>query len=284
MDVVLIPCWRRDDFLTVTLHHLQRAEGAGEHLYVFCVDVKRQDPGVSRDVLSVISEFPLRKEVLRHESPFRGNTLNVLMGYRHAWEKMRRSARLVHLIEEDIFVARDYFRFHERVQSTFDAFFVSALHNQNLDVPVPHDPSGVYYHHRYQSLGVSFRIEHLASIVPHATPAYFGDPAGHLRAKFPASRLPHECFEQDGLIDRIVERDGLRGLFPCTPRGYHAGFLGYNRPGFPVLGTLEERVRTLMSMNESQMNDHALVHKDIRQCPLDGRGVTDYVLREVGPL
>lgn len=130
-NLILIPCWQRADFLAVTLDHICNAEGAADHLYVFLVD-RGYDP----EVLTVIRAFPYTKMTrFMPEHPHHGNTANVMEGYALA-ERLaeRNGSDLVYLLEEDIFIAQDFFRFHELAHRTCpEAFCVSACRDQNRE-------------------------------------------------------------------------------------------------------------------------------------------------------
>ena len=68
---------------------------------------------------------------------------------------------LIYLIEEDIFVGKDFFDFHERVQTKYDSFCVSAVRNQNdgrmLTGELGSNPADVYKFGKFQSLGISWK-------------------------------------------------------------------------------------------------------------------------------
>ena len=279
-NIVLIPCWRRADFLSVTLRRIARAEKAHRQYYVFLID-----EGHSDEVMRVARQFPFASEIVANElRPMRGNSFNILNGFAYA----RRIApsmksRLVYLIEEDIWIGRDFFTFHEAVQSRFNCFFVSAVRNQNDARTFPPRRSLVYFHHAYQSLGVSFRVEALDAIVRHHRPNFYADPAAYAAQHFPNSSLAAGFVEQDGLIHRIVEKGHLRGAYPFVPRAYHAGFVGYNRPGHAFGGTLPERIAKLERLTDAEANRRALLFGDIQRCDLDKRHAPSISLARDAP-
>jgi hypothetical protein len=272
-NIVLIPCWRRPDFLTVTLEHIRNAKRAQANRYVFLVDY-----GFCPDVLRVIASFPFTHEV-RHapQHAYHGNSFNVLEGYKYAAHLARRyRSRLVYLIEEDIWVGKDFFVFHEVVQAQFDSFCVSAVHNQNDVSQYPPDASSVYYHPAFQSLGLSWRVDRLDVITAHAQPDYYGNMTAYLKSIAPESRHADGNSEQDGLINRLVEMSPIKCLYPYLGRAYHAGFVGYNRHGRQVTGPLPRKVAALRSMPQDEMNARASARKDIRSIDL----TMDYDVRQ----
>ena len=94
-------------------------------------------------------------------------------------------------------------------------------------------------------------------------------PAGNTEDLAPAVET-----EQDALIGkREYTVKNLRTLMPYCSRAYHAGFVGYNRESSKSKSrddshlqgeTLSQRVATLMTMNQDEMNADTPI-KDIVQ-------------------
>jgi len=244
-DVVVIPCWRRPEFLWHCLDNLSRAEGSAELHYLY-----RPDTGYSADNLKVIRAFADRLphfEIAFPEiCPYRRSkqSANILLAYLMA---AQRAQRHVFLIEEDIMVAEDFFRWHRAVQHTAGNLFCSiAVRNPNRPLQLPDDSEGYYLSSGdYCSLGVCFDKQVLTQLLaPHVTLAYFSRPKRYVRRQFPDSRVGLGFTEQDGLLRRIQEHSRRPIAFPCVARAYHAGFYGYHRPG-GMNGELSERVQAL---------------------------------------
>jgi hypothetical protein len=244
-DVVVIPCWRRPEFLWHCLDNLTRADGSAETQILF-----RLDTGYSPDNIAVIKSFSDRLPNYQIECaptcPFRRTkqSANVLLGYLHA---ARRSRRLVHLIEEDVMVSRDYFRWHRAVHDSGPALFCSiAVRNPNRNVTGPSEVGGYYLSGAdYCSYGVCFDKHVLQTMIaPHVNMTYMRLPKKYLRRQFPSSVVGLGFVEQDGLIRRIQEKGPLPIAYPCVPRAFDAGFYGYNRPG-GLGGSLQERIHAL---------------------------------------
>lgn len=277
-NIVLIPCWRRDDFLSLTLEYIRQSEDAEKYLYVFLLDY-----GHSRSVANIVSSFPLDKRIKSLKTRYyRGNSANLMEGYKEAMAMTEpEGSELVYLIEEDIFVGKDFFIFHENVHKKFDCHFVSGVRNQN-DKPkssgnVEKDLSLVYPHNSYQSCGISWKKSGLEFIIPHSNEMYYRHMSDYVKRNFPNSKMsPIHWPEQDGLIYRIVEKYNLIGLYPYVARAYHAGFVGYNRRGIPLVGDLNKRINQLKSMKKDDMNKRALTYKDIEPCDLGDRGVREF--------
>ena len=214
-QIVLIPCHRRPDFLLACLKLIQRAEGWEDNHYLLSID-RGYDP----EVLNVCRNFQADKTIEIRQHTTGGNSFNVIRGYKDALSiAKKQKADLINMIETDIFIARDYFKFHEGVNNSFeDHFFVSACRNQNI--PIDKTPTGepneVYSHGRYQSLGVSFRKDGIERILKHDKGWHLRDPAGYCMKFFPGSHFGKHCVEQDGLIDRIAEESNLNGLLRST--------------------------------------------------------------------
>jgi hypothetical protein len=244
-DIVLLPCWRRPEFLWHCLDNLTRAEGIAA-LHV----VLRPDTGFAADTLEVIRAFADRLASFEIQfptpCPYRRSkqSANVLLGYLLAAAAAR---QYVFMIEEDVMVARDFFRWHRAVQASSTELFCSiGVRNPNRRLALPDDTEGYYLSSGdYCSLGVCFdkRILHRL-VAPHVNMAYLRRPKSYIRRRFRASVVAAGFTEQDGLLRRIQEGSGLSIAYPCLPRAYHAGFYGYHRPG-GLDGPLAERVRSL---------------------------------------
>jgi hypothetical protein len=268
VDLVIVPAWQRPDFLTATLRRLDIAVDHyhGDVRYLIAVD-RRADPKVGAIATRFARRHAGHVRVVHRSHTYRGNSYNVLTAYREACDH---DADLVHLIEEDIFVAHDYFAYARQAHNLCpDVFAVSACRNQNLREGPSANATAVYRYPKYQSLAVSFRPGQLRRILKHAHPGYFQDPVRYCTETFPSSTLGRGFAEQDGLIDRIIEAEGLQVAYPAVPRAYHAGFHSYNRGGQPLPGPVEDRARTLLAMTADELNTRAVAYPDFTVTPLD---------------
>lgn len=247
-DIVLVPCWRRPEMLWHCIDNICKAEGI-ESLHV----IFRPDSGFDPDNLAVIREHAAR--LPSHEVqpaphwPYRRTKLsaNILLGYLHAAARAR---RYVYLVEEDIMVGRDFFRWHAAVQSQrADLFCSIAVRNHNRCVETPDDPDCYYLTSGdYCSWGVCFEAAIIRErIAPHVSLDYLRHPKRYLRRHFEGSRVSLGYVEQASLLRRIQENGTQPIAYPATPRAFHAGFYGRNRPG-GIEGALDERVRRLDAM------------------------------------
>src|ERR1039458_9881934 len=140
---VLLPCWRRPEFLWHCIDNLSHADGI-ENIHV----IFRPDTGYAPDILDVIRSQGQRLATSEIKyppvCPFRRTkqSANVLLGYLHAARKTR---QFVFLIEEDIMVTRDFFRWHRDVHAQQPELFCSiAAKNHNRDVTPPPNVDGYY--------------------------------------------------------------------------------------------------------------------------------------------
>jgi hypothetical protein len=246
-DVVMIPCWRRPEFLWHCLDNLSQADDIGELHVLF-----RADTGFDPQILQVIEEFAPR--LGSHEvhtpvaCPYRRTkqSANVLGGYLRAAAMSR---RYVFMVEEDVMVARDFLRWHYAVHAAQPRLFCSiATRNTNRAVADSLDPE-IYYLTTgdYCSLGLCYERSIITQwIAPHVSREYFADPRRYCARHFPDSRIGAGYVEQDGLIRRIQESTGEAHpiAYPYLPRSFHAGYFGYHRPG-EVEGSLRERIRAV---------------------------------------
>jgi hypothetical protein len=244
-DVLIIPCWRRPEFLWHCLDNLRRAEGIGDLHVLF-----RPDRGHDARNLEVIEEFgpqlgSYEIDIPPHCPYRRGKqSANVLAAYLRAATLTR---RYVFMVEEDVMVARDFLRWHYAVQAAQPQLFCSiAARNTNRAVPEAADPEAYYVTTLdYCSLGVCFeRSVIVRRIAPHVRREYFEDPGAYCQQHWSASKVGAAYVEHDGLIRRIQEEQGARRpiAYPYRPRAFHAGFFGYQRHS-AINGALSQRIR-----------------------------------------
>lgn len=244
-DVVLIPCWKRPEFLAVCLQYIQKAKFADEHKYVFLLDY-----GYDKTLHSVIDKFPFDKDVRktpRTKYDLGKQSHNLLEGYKYACTI---TDGLVYLIEDDIMIANDFFQWHRMAQERIN-FCTIATANNNTKRENGMDLAGYYAGAKadYQSLGVCWQSDMLRRyIVPHANSFYYSNPVYYC-SQFKDSIIGKFFAEQDGLIRRIKETVLLPVLFAEVPRAFHGGFIGYNRNrNKSIKGTLAQRIAFVNSV------------------------------------
>jgi hypothetical protein len=243
-DVVVLPCWRRPEFLWHCLDNLTRADGIRDVHVLF-----RPDTGFSTENLEVIELFAERLSSfeinLPQPCPFRRTrqSANLLLGYLRAAAEAK---QYVFLVEEDVMVGRDFFRWHRAAHAAGPLFCSIAVKNPNRTLRLPDEAEGYYLSSGdYCSHAVCFDKQVVRSMIaPHVNMAYFRRPKKYLRRHFPASAIGLGFVEQDGLLRRIQEPSTYSIAYPCVPRAFDAGFYGYNRPG-EIGGSIRDRIQSL---------------------------------------
>lgn len=271
MEVVIVPLHRRPAFALACLTRLYEAARADENL-TFHLSIDAQpDP----EVIKIADRFAqqvgrTRVAVVQRTRSFRGNSFNLLTAYA---ETVDSGADLIHLVEEDVLVADDYFDYHRAVHAQEpDVFSVCACRNQfwPLYGGPPAEEDTYYLQTCYQSIGVSFTPDKLRHVTAHSPQHFCINPYGYLRRTYPHSALGQQYAEQDGLIYRIVESLGAKTAFPCVPRAYHAGFTGYNRAGVTLNGTIEDQAKQILTMDGHDLNAASQSYQDYETISLSG--------------
>lgn len=262
MDTLLIPCYDRPELLHHTLDNLVKTGDLHTVHVIF-----KPDYGHAHGINDVIREYAGRMPSHEIKAPTvpphkqTKQSKNVLDGWQYAAQK---SDGLVFMVEEDIMVSRDFFRFHRAVHEQAQVFACLSTKNHNRSATVTADPEAYYLSGGdYCSLGVSMRREVIHEhIAPHANPMYYRDCVRYCRYHFPDSSLADSQSEQDGLIRRIQHESGLPTAYPHVPRAFHAGFYGYNRPNnkSKPTGQFHHKVETLSGIiyNSGRMEKAAL--------------------------
>lgn len=270
-EIVLVPAWRRPEFLWAALTRIWAARDHDDIFVRVCID-RNYSPEVDWAANRFNERVAEGRIEVAHRKKHRyhGNSYNVLESYREASSE---GHDLVHLVEEDILIGYDYFDFHRRSHTVApDAFCVSACRNQQFlsGHEPPADATALYKHGSYQSLGVSFRSTFLAELLSDVGSEYYSDMIRYCRNSFPGSRILAANAEQDGLLHRKQEQSGRSVVYGAVPRAYHAGFVGYHRNGTMVAGTVEERAKLILEMSAKELNERAHKYKDHTTIDLDG--------------
>jgi len=223
-DLVIIPTYERPEMLWLCLEHLA---GSPDHhtvqIQVYVDNHIGQAPPPVQEIVEVVQKFRQLDIRVKARQPhqFHGNSLNVMMAYKDAYET---DAKLVFLIEDDVLIHPQFFAWHRQ------------QHEQKIGCSI-----GVVrekQHGPYASLGVCFRRETLKLLVPHCRVEYFQNLRGYCRKYWPPS-LPWDC-EQDGLWCRLLI--GHHIVWSPTPMAQHVGWYGYHRKkSIKPHGTLEQR-------------------------------------------
>jgi hypothetical protein len=153
------------------------------------------------------------RSMLRKPTEYYGNTYNVLEAYKEA---LASEARYVYLVEDDVIVHPDFFKWHEAAQT--EGCFCSVGGNCDRNI-----------HPYFASLGVCWSRQNLATVVEHAYPMYYERLLPYVMRTFPQSKMGCHMIEQDGLVSRIIERDNHKVLWADPAVCSHVGLWGYHR-------------------------------------------------------
>jgi hypothetical protein len=252
-DVVLIPTYLRPEYLQLCLEHIAVAKATPTlKEFWICADSRPHDKerhgmvlGWQDEVLSAWhGTIPIRFiQGVKHD--FDGNSYNVLESYKKAYNEP--NVRNIYLIEDDVLVTPDFFKWHEAVAEAEStamcsiAYRCSRNHETRTDVI---DPRAYFTTARdYASIGVRWKKEALGPVLEHAVVSYYADQSGYIRTRFAGNRFAGDFAEQDGLIMRVMwEQHGFT-TWPYIPRAFHMGWYGYHRPnGRRPDGFLEQKV------------------------------------------
>lgn len=255
-DVVLMPTYNRPEYLWLALEALAATDGGPEKHLLISHDRH------NRDLTQVQRDLELSKQVAEHfkpqfaslsfhvrdPHPYIGNPLNFLELYKEAY--LHEQYRYVYLVEDDVLVGKDFFRWHEAVQPTQDFLCTVGWHCvRNPEVPRTDDPTGYIVSTRdFSSIGVCWRREALAPLVKHARVEFYRDMRNYLATAFPGSPIaPGQWTEQAGVVTRLLHETRTRWVaWPGLARCFHIGVSGYHRPnGRRFAGDLSLRVAEL---------------------------------------
>lgn len=281
-DLILIPTYYRPEFLSLCLEHLSKAEGILDNKEVWvCQDMREHDEHrhylEEQWTAAVIEEWrtklPIRF-IRQGKHIFSGNSLNVMKSYKAAFAE--KDVRYVYLVEDDVFVMPDFFKWHEALQQEGD-FMCSVAYrcsrNQEAIAMEINDPNAYFLSSRdYASIGVCWKREKLAPIVKHCVDEYFENLDGYMLRTFPGNRFAGDFAEQDGLIMRVLwETKGIIA-WSFVPRVFHMGWYGYHRPnGQRPNGHLDQKISILRGLihNQEQLKIVAPDFGDIEAMPRD---------------
>lgn len=233
-DVVLIPAYGRPEFLQVCLELIERADYASSMFYIFALD-----HGFDPRNMDVIHDFHTRTgfDIITSEAdpifhkPSEKQSFNLLRGYKMAYDI---TDGFIFMIEDDVFISNDFFKWHYVVHEKEPNLFCSiGSENHNTKYRTSDDLESYYLSHGdYQSIGVAFRSGRVPLFLNRLKPSYFDNPIEFCENEFPNSGIPRVYAEQDGFIRRVHIDNPYSIAFPHVPRAYHAGFYGMHRGGY----------------------------------------------------
>lgn len=284
-DVILIPTYLRPEFLQICLEHLaQTTATATPKEFWICADRRPDDEyrykiilDWQNDVLSAWrGTLPIRC-IAGTKHTYSGNSFNVLESYKKAYNEP--GVRNVYLVEDDVFVTPDFFRWHELAAEVEPespcsiAYRCSRNHEAYRDILQP----GSYFTtaRDYASIGVRWTRERLSFLLEHAQDKYYADQAGYIQHRFADNRFSGDFAEQDGLIMRVMWEQHWYTTWPYVPRCFHMGWYGYHRPnGKRPDGFLDSKIGAIKATisNPERLKQAAPDFGDIEPYPTEPMG------------
>lgn len=211
-EVVIVPTFRREELLHCCLRRIRSFEG-DIPIRVF------PDRGTSYGhlVTTICDEFEAEQHIVPIHDSY-GNTANVMDAYFWAYNN---GYDRVFFVESDVMVHSDFFSWHREMQEEFPDIFCSMGWIFNREAPITDD---LLFQPWYYSIGTCFSREKLKLIAKHATERYYSDMVGYLERNFEMPRnFSGVHWEQDGLIQRVLNQDKSQTVAPGIAKCSHVG-------------------------------------------------------------
>ena len=264
-NIVLIPAYRRPEFLYLCLLMIRQAEHWQDYKYRVCLD--QGFDWLCRDVIKwAIAEG---MDIDEQQTNYTGYTMgkqsyNVMHNLVKAASD---TAEYVYMIEDDIMVSNQFFNWHRAAHATDEdvcCYIASANNNTKFNTTYDREAYYVGVKADYQGLGISYKKDFILNhIAPHDKREYYQHPINYCKRHFADSFIGNAFAEQDGLIRRVMERNDLRAMFPHVPQCYHAGYYGKNRGRYPAKMTLQDKIDTVSKIIFSdEAMKHSVEHQE----------------------
>lgn len=224
MNWILIPIWRRPELLFFTLESLSKCRGIENYGVYFMLD-----GGFDPANLEIIKRFPFKTyEILEMQE--RGGC------DRSIPESMKRVSDLSDdffmILDDDMRVSKDYLELMEYCYGHFKndrLLSVSPIGLKNEDVEL------VYSILRFKGTGEMFLKQPFDKYVrPHFGEEYYSSVGlfQYTDRYFEKYFLEYggSVLSWDGLVDRILKKNGLYSLITDVPRCHEIGFYGAHKP------------------------------------------------------
>jgi len=271
-DIIIIPTFDRPEYLLNCIENLRGviSKSFGTEKWIWITEDIHSDKPKSFttqwEMMSVIREanklfgLTFRYMATQPHSTF-GNSYNVLNAIQEA--AVYDDVDKVYLIEDDVMITDDFFRWNEEVHAKFQPWASCAGRlNRSLNFAMngPEALDETFKDTRacresvtaYNSWATCFSRQALQDI---SQMAY-----GHEHFR--------PGYEQDIMIQNHIRRNKLPTIWPYVPRAYHMGWYSYHRDGMRFNGTLEEKIKSLRSTvkNQSRIKSMACI-QDIDAFP-----------------
>jgi hypothetical protein len=245
-ECCVVTTYKRPELLHCCLKRIRAAE-PGIEIIIF------PDRGTARDPETILAVRDFKRGNLQvnfvPDHDYHGNSYNVMEALR--WAYNEGSTRIFY-IEDDVMVHPDFFTWHRAQHELIPDLFASMAWIFNRHAPIVDD---LLFQPWYYAIGTCFPREKLGLIVEHASPRYYEDMQSYIEKTFKGSQLNTpfgiQHYEQDGLIQRVLDADRSQTISPGITKCSHMGMYGYNR-GWKTGSDLfdgaldfEERIRRL---------------------------------------
>lgn len=235
-DLVLIPTFSRPEMLWLCLDYLAASPDVQSVKIRVYVDAHVGNLPPKAEIETVLRKFPQLSIQVGFRPPhhFHGNSFNVLMAYKDAYDS---DAQHVFLVEDDILVRPNFFAWHRQQHQRKIGCSIGVVKERQ--------------HGLYASLGSCFHREMIRLVLPHCKTEYFTNLRAYCKQKFPPAAW--DC-EQDGLWCRVLV-DQPPVVWATTPVAQHVGWYGYHRKrSVRPTGTLKERYEQVKMVLSSPEN------------------------------
>jgi hypothetical protein len=258
MDLVVVPLWQRAGFAEACLLRLAKAMDSSVRVRL-CLDF-----GYSADVLKTTEAFAKKfpdTEIFTREEDYPTGSYNVLKGMAEALHDSQPDD-LIHVLEEDILIGRDFFDFHRRAHALVpDAYGVSACTNSFLTRETNPEPvqDAVYRSGGFQVWGSSYRPDRVRQILTRLQVDYFENMHEACVREFGESSALRTGPLYDGVMAMNLAETKKAMVFPYAARAYHAGFegLSFQGQGPAVTGTPKQQAKQILAMGEKELSERS---------------------------
>lgn len=231
MNTVVMPTLNRPEMLALALEHLDRTnQDIDVRIFLDHTSQERLDE------VEYVRDTYYPNALIFHADPHiqtpsgMWNILNALLqGY-------NTGAEYIYIVEEDVCVYPDFFKWHEQAQKDNMWFATCGRVMRNY-------PNYRYY----TNPGSCFERSMLELVIPHINYDMFSTGREYMDRVF--GPMDESSDLDDGLIRRVARQHGLQVKYPDTPKCSHIGFRGYNKLDiFQNPGDLKTRIEGLRKM------------------------------------
>jgi hypothetical protein len=223
-EVVLVTTYRRPEHLYCCLKRIRAAE---PHIAVAVFPDRCTATDFETEVALRTFRTGLTQIHTVPDHDYHGNTMNTMEAFRWAYNE---GFDRVFYVEDDVMVHPDFFAWHRAQHDQWPRIFATMAWIFNRHAPITDD---VMFQPWYYAIGTCFARKKLELVVQHANPKYYADMPGYVEKTFPGSQLNTpfgiQHYEQDGLIQRVLDLDKTQTISPGITKCTHIGSFGYNR-------------------------------------------------------